>query len=353
MDIRIAVDHVGHGIDQFDDQFGQVVGRCRLSGEDDGARHHVRLRGGFDAVKKSDDVEHIEQLAFVFVDALDLDIEQGVGIDAQFDFAQDVTCQSLFIGLFGGHPPLAEVGVFGIRNEFLQPFQIADPIRTDDRGDQGGEFGIALGQPASGCDAVGDIAETAGIERMKIAEQFFLQDLAVQFGYAIDGMTSDDGQMGHAHMLHGAFTDQRDPGGQSFIARTAPAHRFQEPVVDLENDLHVARQQPGHEIHRPGFKRLGQHGVVGIGEGLLADPPRLVPSQSLFVHEQPHEFRNRDAGMGVVELNGDKIGQIGEGTVQFAVAAQNIVQRGGHKEVLLFEPQLLAPLFFVARVKYL
>jgi hypothetical protein len=41
------------------------------------------VRVVLDAVVEGDHMQHVEQLALVFVDALDLDVEQGVGIDAQ------------------------------------------------------------------------------------------------------------------------------------------------------------------------------------------------------------------------------------------------------------------------------
>ena len=36
--------------------------------------------------------------------------------------------------------------------------------------------------------------------------------------------------------------------------------------VDGVDDLHVPRQQPLDQRHRPAFQRLGQQGVVGVGD---------------------------------------------------------------------------------------
>ena len=41
---------------------------------------------------------------------------------------------------------------------------------------------------------------------------------------------------------------------------------FEELGIDLVDDLHVARQQPLEQRHRPAFQRLGQQRVVGVGD---------------------------------------------------------------------------------------
>ena len=69
-------------IGELDDQLGLRVARRRLAGEDLHARHEVDRRIGADGVVARDRLENVEQLALVFVDALDLHVEQRVGIDA-------------------------------------------------------------------------------------------------------------------------------------------------------------------------------------------------------------------------------------------------------------------------------
>ena len=58
-----------------------MVGRCRLAGKEKCPRGHLELRGLPQPVVQHDDAQRIEQLPLVFVDALDLTIEDRVRID--------------------------------------------------------------------------------------------------------------------------------------------------------------------------------------------------------------------------------------------------------------------------------
>jgi hypothetical protein len=80
-DVVVAIDHFGHRIDQFDDQLGHVITRRGLAAEDEAARLDVDAGVAFDAVVQRDDVQQVEVLALVFVDALDLHVEQAGGVE--------------------------------------------------------------------------------------------------------------------------------------------------------------------------------------------------------------------------------------------------------------------------------
>jgi hypothetical protein len=41
---RVAIDHPGQVIDEFDDQLGQLIGWCHLAGEEERLRHHLEIR---------------------------------------------------------------------------------------------------------------------------------------------------------------------------------------------------------------------------------------------------------------------------------------------------------------------
>ena len=69
-------------VGELDDQLGVVIARRRLAAEELHARHPVALRMRADLVVERDRLDDVEQLALVFVDALDLDVEQRRGIDA-------------------------------------------------------------------------------------------------------------------------------------------------------------------------------------------------------------------------------------------------------------------------------
>ena len=65
------------------------------------------------------------------------------------------------------------------------------------------QAGVALSQPAAVVDAVGDIGEAAGVERADVAEEVAAQDLPVQGGDAVDGLTRGEAEVCHMHAAVG------------------------------------------------------------------------------------------------------------------------------------------------------
>src|SRR5690606_14213013 len=68
--VGIGIDHVGHRVDELDDELGQEISRRRLAPENEGARHDAGGPARLDLVVKVDDVQNAQKLALVFVDAL-------------------------------------------------------------------------------------------------------------------------------------------------------------------------------------------------------------------------------------------------------------------------------------------
>ncbi len=85
----IVVHHLGHGADEADDLLGHVVAGGGLAAEQHAARDQPRAVAALDAVVEMDDVQGVEELALVFVDALHLHVEEGVGVEAHAAVAQD------------------------------------------------------------------------------------------------------------------------------------------------------------------------------------------------------------------------------------------------------------------------
>ena len=75
-------------------------------------------------------------------------------------------------------------------------------------------------------------------------------------------------------------------------------------------------------------------------------------SSPSMVDKDPHEFRNGDGRMGVIELDGDLVGELLECFMGLTVAADDVLQGRGHEEVLLFEPQFLSLEHVIVRVEY-
>ena len=162
----------------------------------------------------------------------------------------------------------------------------------------------------------------------------------MQFRHTINLVAHHDRQPCHTHPAAVRFIDNRRPPQQTGIVRILLLQRFQEVVVNLKNDLQMARQNFAQHIHRPGLQRFAHQSVVGIRENLTAHFKRIIPTELVLINQQTHQLRDRQHRMGVVEVNGDFIRQIIVGFVQLIMTIQNVLHRGGDQEILLAQAQL-------------
>src|SRR5262249_13617897 len=72
----IAVDRLGNGVNELDDELRHEVTRGGFAGEDEGARRHIGVRVALETQVETQNVQGVEVLPLVFVDTLDLDIEE-------------------------------------------------------------------------------------------------------------------------------------------------------------------------------------------------------------------------------------------------------------------------------------
>ena len=79
----VAVDDARDVVGELDDELRLVVARGRLAGEDLHPRHPGARRLRAHRVVERDRLEDVEELPLVLVDALDVDVEQRVGIEAE------------------------------------------------------------------------------------------------------------------------------------------------------------------------------------------------------------------------------------------------------------------------------
>jgi hypothetical protein len=93
--------------------------------------------------------------------------------------------------------------------------------------------------------------------------------------------------------------------------------------------------------------------VAGVSKGAGGDGPGAVPVHLLFVDQQPHQFGDGDDGMGVIELDGDFLGELIPIPVPDAEPADDVPEGAGDEEVLLFESQFAALGRRVVRVEHL
>jgi hypothetical protein len=121
VDLGVGVDRLGHGIDQLDDALGHEVAGRGLAAEDEGAGRDVEPRVFLEPAIQRHDVQQIEMLALVLVDALDLDIEEPGGLEDDAGLRADVVGETLLVGLLDRAP----------RAPGIEPRRVADSSRVD------------------------------------------------------------------------------------------------------------------------------------------------------------------------------------------------------------------------------
>ena len=67
------------------------------------------------------------------------------------------------------------------------------------------------------------------------------------------------------------FVDDGHAFEQIAVAGEMVHHTLQEAMIDFVNDLQMAWQNGFEQPDRPGFQCFRKHGVIGIGEGALAN----------------------------------------------------------------------------------
>jgi len=350
---RIVVDGAGDVVGQLDDQLGLVITGRRLAGEDLHPRHPVGARLGTDRLVQRHGVQQVEQLALVLVDTFDLHVEhrRRVHRNAQAlvdDLGQcTLTVQALVgegfaEGLFLGEGfQFAQAGFHGVEN-----------VRTQGFHQHLGELGVGLVQPAAEGNAVGFVVDAVWVELVQFGEHRAAHQLGVQARHAIDAVGAEERQVTHAHAATIVFFDQRHSAQHVKIVDTFGAQRVDVLGIDQVDDLHVPRQHAFHQAYRPGFQRLGQQGVVGVGQGFDRDLPSGVPSDVVQIHQLAHQLGHGDGRVGVVELDRRVFAQAQYRAMHVFVAAQQVLQRGGDEEVFLTQAQLLPCFGAIRRVKH-
>ena len=125
--VRVVVDHLGHGVDELDDQLGHEVAGSGLAAEDEGAGRDVAARVLLEPVVEGDDVQHVQVLPLVLVDPLHLDVEEGVRIDGDPGPLLDQAGKIGLVGLLDLPPLFLEYRIVG---QLLQPRQLLSRLLT-------------------------------------------------------------------------------------------------------------------------------------------------------------------------------------------------------------------------------
>ena len=96
------------------------------------------------------------------MEALYLNVEDGVGVNNQTGLGLNVGSQALLVGALGGTHGLQELGVVLVLLELLQLKGVLEPAVANGLGHELGVGGVGLGKEATVRDAVGLVVELLG-----------------------------------------------------------------------------------------------------------------------------------------------------------------------------------------------
>ena len=177
---RIVVHDVGDVVDELDDLLGRPVSRRSLAGKNIGAVSDRDFAVLDNLQVVVNDVHYGEQLTFVLVNTLDLDVEDGIGIDDYANLVANRTRQFQLVLALDGLERFAKFLVLGEGFEFAQAAQIGDPLLlVKCLADQFGQSRVGLHQPATRSNAVGFVIEFLRPDLRKFRNQRFHQQVAM------------------------------------------------------------------------------------------------------------------------------------------------------------------------------
>jgi len=154
------------------------------------------------------------------------------------------------------------------------------------------------------------------------------------------------------HVAQPAFIDEREACDACMVARKRSAHFIEETAIDLKDDFEM-RKQCAKKVDRPFLECLREQRMIRVAKGCTRNGPRLLPVESVFVDEQPHQFGDGNRGVRVVELHGPLFVKIPRRAAEQGVDAQHVLQRTAAEEELLLKPEFLAAMCLVVRVQHL
>lgn len=255
----------------MDDGLGHPVAGGGLSAKDGHARGVLlALFGGerLDGDVSVDDPENVHLLALVLVYALDLDIEECVGVDDDASRILDMSSKSNLVGKLDLCPFLLE---FLVIHKFLKLIQqsevLEEPNATSLGSDQLREAGVGLVQPSARGDSVGDIRESISSENLdKVLEDRGFDEIRMELGDSIDLVRTDNGQISHTDHLGSRFLNNGDASEQLALLWELALHSLEEEKVDIIDDLQVSRKEVLEQWNGPLLQRLRENSVVGVAE---------------------------------------------------------------------------------------
>ena len=284
------------------------------------------------------------------MEPLDLHIENRSRIDINAVVLLDVLRQTNLVLILDVHELLPCLLVVSVELHLRDLRKIRDPLVPDMVCHPVREKLVAVQKEPALRDTVRLVVELLRHHFVEVLQRLLLQDLRVQLSNAVDRVARDNCQVRHPHL---SVIDDSHLCDLVLVARVLLLHPRDEAAVDLLDNLINTRKKSREQLDRPLLKRLCHDGVVCVGDCLRGDLPRLIPAQAFLVKQNAHQLGDSDRRMRIVHLEGCLLIELVDIAVLSLVLCNRLLNRRGDEKVLLLEPQLLAGIVVVVRVKNL
>ena len=148
-------------------------------------------------------------------------------------------------------------------------------------------------QPAARRDAVGHVGKAHRENFSEFGKQRLHHQPGMELRHPVDFVADHHRQPGHPHATAVGLVNDRGTAEQRGIVGILLLQSLEKVVVNLKDNLQMARENFTQHIHRPGLERFAHQGMVGIGEDLAGHLERLVPAEFMLIDKQAHQLRYR------------------------------------------------------------
>ena len=139
-----------------------------------------------DIVVKRQDMQDIQQLPLVFMQALDLHVEDRIRVDVDTVVLRDISGKAYLVFALDGLQIFQNIRIVTVLEQRFERVRVVQEAVADERLQIAGQGRVRLAQPAAVRNAVCDVQETAVIEIIIIPEDGFFKNIRVQLRNAVD-----------------------------------------------------------------------------------------------------------------------------------------------------------------------
>ena len=330
----------------MNNSLGTVITRCGFGTEDESDRGQITELSALQLIIDSQNAQGVHELALVFMETFDLNVENHIGIQRNSFPGQNLSTELLLLGFLYSTEFTAERFVY-FRDKRLQFIQIRFKTGTDLIGNQFGKLRVAQAEPAALCDSVGFVLEPFRVKLIPVSKDIVFQNFTVQRSHAVGSMGGIDCKFRHVNPSVQDDAQRRGDFPAGFFHFTA------ETRVDLPDDGYDLRADRRQKAQVPFFQGFLHDRMVCIGKGVAGDEEGLLKGDAVLTQEAD-QLRNGHRGMRIVQLGGHFFGEEGIITsVTFPVCPQDILHRRGNQHILLFDTKLFSLFFSVVGIQEL